>query len=83
MKEEGKQTGGEKLDKEVKELVLWRLEAIPQHLKLSVGGQGVYSKEDLKEHVEAEDEIGRSFVVMQLKFIRAVANGEFSKTLAE
>ena len=74
----------EKLDKDVKELVLWRLESsVPSHFKLSVGVQGVFTKEELKKHVEAEDDVGRGFVEMQLKFIRAVACGEFSKTLAE
>ncbi|MBN2013915.1 MAG: hypothetical protein JW778_01930 [Candidatus Altiarchaeota archaeon] len=73
-----------KLDKEVKELVLWRLEtSVPSHFKLSVGEKGVYTKEELKKHIQAEDEVGRNFVDMQLKFIRAVASGEFSKTLAE
>jgi hypothetical protein len=84
MKEGQKPQKKDRLDKELKELVLWRLEAsVPQNFKLSVGGKGVYTKQELKKHVEAEDDIGRSFVDMQLKFIRAVASGEFSKALAE
>jgi hypothetical protein len=84
MKGEKKGREVEKLDKDIKELVLWRLEtSIPANCKLSIGGTGAYTKHELREHVEAEDEIGRSFVDMQLKFIRAVASGEFSKALAE
>ncbi len=84
MNKERTQQEKEILDDEIKELVLWRLEvSVPQNYKFSVGGKGVYTKQELKKHVEAEDEIGRSFIDMQLKFIRAVASGEFSKTLAE
>lgn len=73
-----------KLDKEIKELVLWRLDAsVPAHFKLSVGGKGTFNKEELKKHVEQEDDIGLTFVDMQLKFIKALTSGEFSRVLAE
>ena len=74
----------EKLDKEIKELVLWRLEAsVPEYFKLSVGGKGAFTKEELKKHIEQEDEIGLTFVDMQLNFIKALTSGKFSKVMAE
>ena len=77
-------TEAKKLDKEIKELILWRLESnVPKHFKLSIGGKGAYSKEELKRHVEQEDEIGLAFVDMQLNFIKALASGKLSKVLAE
>jgi len=77
-------TSDKKLDRELKELVLWRLEAsVPDHFKLSVGGEGTFSKEELKMHVEQEDPIGLTFVNMQLDFIKALTSGKFSKVLAE
>lgn len=77
-------TERKKLDKEIKELVLWRLDtSVPTHFKLSVGGEGTFSKEELREHVEKEDEIGLAYANMQLSFIKAIASGEFSKTLAK
>ena len=77
-------TCDKKLDRELKELVLWRLEAsVPEHFKLSVGGEGAFSKEELKMHVEQEDPIGLTFVNMQLDFIKALTSGKFSKVLAE
>lgn len=73
-----------KLGKEVKELVLWRLNThVPKHFKLSVGGKGTFSKEELKEHIEKEDEIGLAFVNIQMNFIKALTSGKFSKMLAE
>ncbi|MBU4201804.1 MAG: hypothetical protein L6243_03435 [Candidatus Altiarchaeales archaeon] len=77
-------TCDKKLDRELKELVLWRLEAsVPEHFKLSVGGEEAFSKEELKMHVEQEDPIGLTFVNMQLDFIKALTSGKFSKVLAE
>lgn len=73
-----------KIDPDVKKLVLWRIEtSVPEYFKLSVGGKGTFGKEELKQHVEKEDEIGRDIVKMQLQFIKALSSGEFSKVLAE
>jgi len=72
------------MDKLVKELVLWRLEtAVPGNFKLSIGSKGSFDKEELRKHVEAEDEVGVTFANMQLNFIKALASGEFSRKLAE
>ncbi len=77
-------TEKKKLDHEIKQLVLWRLEtSVPSHFKLSVGGKGSFSKEELKMHVEQEDETGLAFVDMQLNFIKALASGKFSEALVE
>ncbi len=74
----------EKIDTEIKNLILWRIEtSIPKHFKLVMGKEGSFSKEELKEHVEKEDSIGRRYVEMELKFIKALSTGEFTKKLAE
>ena len=72
------------MDKNVKELVLWRLEtSVPENFKLSIGNKGSFSKNELKKHVEAEDEVGVAFADMQLNFVKALVSGEFSRKLAE
>lgn len=73
----------EKISVELKKIVLWRLETIPPNFKLSVGNEGTFTKEELKNHIEKEDEIGVLFAKMQLNFMKALASGEFSKSLAE
>lgn len=73
----------EKMDKDVKNLVLWRIDAIPSNFKLSIGSKGTFSKEQLKEHVEEEDDIGMTIVKMQLQFIKDLSTGKISKALAE
>lgn len=73
----------EKISEELKKIVLWRIETIPPHFKLSVGNEGTFTKDELKQHVEKGDEIGILFTQIQLNFMKALASGEFSKALAE
>lgn len=74
----------EKIDPEIKKLVLWRIEAsVPSHFKLSMGKKGAFGKEELKEHVEKEDDIGIEIVKMQLQFIKDISSGKLSRVLAE
>ena len=72
-----------KLDSDIKKLVLWRLDTVPSNFKLSIGNQGTFDKEELRKHVEREDQIGLEIVNMELKFIKDVASGKISKFLAE
>lgn len=75
---------GDRMDPEIKKLILWRIDtSVPKHFKLVMGDKGALGKEDLKKHVEAEDEIGMKFVKMELNFIKALSSGEFTKTLAD
>ncbi len=74
----------ERIDPEIKKLILWRIEtSVPKHFKLCMGGKGTFTKVELKEHVEKEDEIGHDVINMELKFIRALSSGEFTRALAE
>ncbi|MDP3698098.1 MAG: hypothetical protein Q8R47_00775 [Nanoarchaeota archaeon] len=72
-----------KISEELKKIVLWRLETIPPNYKLSVGNEGTFTKDELKQHVEKGDEIGVMFANMQLNFMKALASGKFSKALVE
>jgi len=71
------------ISEELKKIVLWRLETVPPNYKLSVGNEGTFTKDELKQHVEKGDEIGVMFANMQLNFMKALASGEFSKALVE
>lgn len=74
----------EKISKEFKELIIWQLGSeTPPNLKLSVGNKGAFTREQLIGHVENEDEIGRLYLEMKLKFMRDLISGEISKRLAE
>lgn len=48
--------------------------SLPEDVSLSVGDQDL-KREQLVEHVEKEDAIGKDIIDMQLEFIRDMASG--------
>ena len=71
----------EEREESIKELVLERLDIMPQNLKLSIGGQGTFTKQELIENVKNGSEIGHQVVEMEMNFIRALASGRLIDTL--
>ena len=73
-----------KISPELKKLILWKIELeVPLNHKLSIGNKGTFTKEQLKKHVEDEDEIGKIYIEMNVKFMKALVSGELSRTLAQ
>lgn len=70
------------VSEKLKETVIMRIEAIPSNLKLSIGGGESMSKEEMIKHIQKEDEVGRQIVMSHLSFLKAVANGEFTKAIS-
>lgn len=66
---------------ELKELVLARIGLMPPNFKLSVGGQGTFTKGQLIEHIKKGDETGNQIIKMQMDFIKALTSGELIETL--
>lgn len=72
----------EKIPKEVKEVVVAKIDAqMPSNLKLSIGSYGTMNKEEMIEHVNKGDLIGRQIVRAHISFLKAIASGEFAKTM--
>jgi predicted ABC-type ATPase len=72
----------EKINESIKKLVIARIEAhLPSNIKLSIGGSGSMSKEEMIEHVKEADEQGMQIIMMHLNFIKAVTSGELIKEL--
>ncbi len=65
----------------IKELVIARLEEMPESHKLSVGGKGCFTKEQLIEEVKKDTPVGRTIVKMHLDFLRSFKKGEFYREL--
>lgn len=63
------------LNEHEKVLVLARLEALPSNVGISVGDGGSYTKNEIIQHVEDEDDIGRKFIEIDLEFLRALKEG--------
>ncbi len=57
-------------------MVVQRLLVLPSDRKVVIGGHGDFIKEQLIEHVEKEDDIGKIVVEMELSFLRALAQGK-------
>lgn len=71
------------IQKEIKEIVIARLEDVPSHLKMVLGSYGTFDKQQLIEHVRKGDAIGKIIVAMELQFIKDLASGKIAKFLAE
>ena len=72
----------EEINEDIKRLVIARIDAkMPSTIKLSIGDTGSLSKEEMIEHVNKMDTIGKQIVMMHLNFIKAVTSGQFLREL--
>lgn len=62
----------EKISEDMINLVIARLETIPQNVELSVGNEGSFSVKELIEKVRKQDEIGKKMIEMQLAYLRSL-----------
>ncbi len=67
---------------EIKELVIAKIDArMPSNIKISIGGIGSMSKQEMIEHVKKEDEQGKQIIQMHMNFIKAMTSGKLVKEL--
>jgi hypothetical protein len=59
----------------VKELVIERLKIMPAGLKISIGSEGTFSKDELIARVVKGDAVGKKIVQIQLKYLQAMKTG--------
>ncbi len=64
-----------KTSKDVKELVVFRLESLPLNRKISIGSLGEFTRDELISHVKKDDELGRKIVEIEMEFLRAIKDG--------
>lgn len=63
---------------EFKEIVIKRLEAMPENVKVSMGSLGTFSRDELIHNVAEDSELGKFIVDMQIKYLKSMSRG-FSK----
>ena len=61
---------------DVKDLVIARIKTMPENLKVSVGSEGDFSKNELIVHVQNGDSIGEKIIETELKFIQDLKEGK-------
>ncbi len=64
-------------EQEIKNLVIARLKTLPEDKSISVGSDGDFTKDQLIQHVEDNDEIGKKVIEVEMNFLRAVKEGSF------
>ena len=65
-------------EEEIKDLVIARLESLPENQKISIGSKGEFNKYELIESVKKGDEIGKKIIEIELEFLRALKKGMFA-----
>jgi hypothetical protein len=58
-----------------KELIIARLGVLPPNISIAVGSEGSFTREQLIQHVEDEDDIGKKFVEIELDFLKSLKEG--------
>lgn len=66
-----------KIDEEVKKIVIARLEVFPADKKISIGSMGEFTKEEMIKHIEKEDDIGEKITEVHLNYLRTLKKGIF------
>ncbi|MFH1225204.1 MAG: hypothetical protein V1676_05370 [Candidatus Diapherotrites archaeon] len=61
------------ISKQAQMLVLERLKNLPRDAKLSAGGGPSVTKEELIQHVENLDSVGKEYIEMELFYLRSIA----------
>lgn len=66
-----------KIDEELKKIVIARLEVFPSDKKISIGSVGEFTKQEMIENVEQETEVGEKIIEIQLNYLRSWKEGIF------
>ena len=66
-----------KIEKEIRSLVIARLDVLPSDKKISIGSSGEFTKEELINHVQKGDDIGDKIVEVQMDFLQSLKEGIF------
>ena len=64
-------------DNEIKKIVIARLGVLPKDKKISIGGEGNFSRDELIEHVNKDDKIGKKIMEVEMEFLRSLKQGIF------
>jgi len=62
-------------NEEIKQLVVERLKTIPRDKKISIGGEGNFTVEEMIENVKKNNEVGQKIIEVQMKFLQSLKTG--------
>ena len=64
-----------KINKDIQQLILKRLDSVPQDAQLVTSSGETIPKSELVKHVKSLDEIGRDYIEMELFYIKSKVAG--------
>ena len=62
-------------NEEIRDLVIARLESLPENHKISIGAKGEFNKYELIERVKKGDDVGKKIIEIELEFLRSLKEG--------
>ena len=65
------------LDKDIQELVIARLQTLPESVEVSIESEGDFTKDELIDHVRHGDDIGKKIIDLEMSFLRSLKSGIF------
>lgn len=65
------------IDAEIRQLVIERLKVIPSDKKISIGGEGDFTINELIGCVEKNNKVGKKIVEVQMEFLQSLKTGVF------
>lgn len=65
------------LEDEIRQLVVARLETLPDGMGISIGSVGELNKQELISHVKEGDKIGQTIIDAEMQFLQALKTGVF------
>ncbi len=66
-----------KIDEDLKRIVMARLEVFPFDKKISIGSIGELTKEEMIENVRTETNLGEKMIAIELNYLQGLKNGIF------
>lgn len=61
-------------EKNLIELVVSRLQTIPDEQDISIGQEGSFTKKELIQHVKKNDKLGKKFIEIELHYLQSMKN---------
>lgn len=62
---------------QIKQLVLARLHVMPPDANISVGSEGEFTRDQLIQHVENNDDVGKKITAIEMEYLRLLKEGIF------
>lgn len=62
------------MNEEIKQLVIARLEVLPEDTGISIGSEGEFTRDELIKRVKQGDEIGQKIIEVELDYLKSLKN---------